>query len=141
MGFKLPTSFDVTLDLEGIPTDYNFGITEIPKIDIGLDPIELKIDPIELKIDPLELKLDPIELKIDPIEIEPLDVSFRLKEIPSIRAHFPLDYQVCLALFGIELVRLRLCGEGQVITEPYVPNPCECGYLPPAEPAPGTNPP
>ena len=21
---------------------------------------------------------------------------------------------------------MRLCGQGQVITEPYVPNPCEC---------------
>jgi hypothetical protein len=35
----------------------------------------------------------------------------------------------------VELLSLRLCGEAQVITEPYHPNPCEtCGRE--AEPAP-----
>jgi len=28
----------------------------------------------------------------------------------------------------MELLSVRLCGQAQVITEPYVPNPCECGY-------------
>jgi hypothetical protein len=28
----------------------------------------------------------------------------------------------------MELLSLRLCGEAQIITEPYEPNPCEiCG--------------
>jgi hypothetical protein len=35
---------------------------------------------------------------------------------------------------GMELLSIRLCGEAQIITEPYKPNPCErCGsqgYLP-----------
>jgi hypothetical protein len=74
------------------------------------------------------IALQPIQLAIAPIEIKPIDFSFRLKELPSMRVHLPLNYCVGLALFGCEILSVRLCGEGQVITEPYVPNPCECGY-------------
>lgn len=52
----------------------------------------------------------------------------RIKEFPNIRAHLPADFTVGLSLLGIELLAVRLCGEAQLITEPYVPNPCEdCG--------------
>ena len=104
MSIKIPSHFDfgidLGLDISGIPTNYSFAITELPKINVGIDPLQFKI--------------------------EPLDLSLRLKEIPSVRAHFPVDYKVGLALFGAELACVRLCGQAQVITEPYVPNPCEC---------------
>jgi hypothetical protein len=112
MSLNIPTAF--TFDIEGIPQDYSIAITEIPRIDIALEKIDIEFE--------------RIDIALEPIEIKPMDFSIRLKEIPSIRAHLPLNYQVCLALFGFELVKLRLCGEGQLITEPYVPNPCECDY-------------
>lgn len=62
---------------------------------------------------------------IPPIEIKPIDFSLRLKEFPSIRAHLPLNYKVGFSLLGRELACINLCGQGQVITEPYVPYPCE----------------
>jgi len=115
MSVKIPSSFTFDLDLEGIPTDYTIGISELPKINIGIDPIRLGIDPIEIR---------------------PMEFSIRLTEIPSVRVHLPVDYRVCVALFGYELASVRLCGEAQVITEPYVPNPCECGYVMPVTPTP-----
>jgi len=48
-----------------------------------------------------------------------------LKEIPSVRVHLPLDYRLGFSVLGAEILCLRLCGQGQVITEPYAPNPCE----------------
>ncbi|HEY5724157.1 MAG TPA: hypothetical protein VIT45_17745 [Allosphingosinicella sp.] len=102
MSLDIPSDFSFTiglgLDISGIPTNYGIGITTLPKINMGFDPIEIK----------------------------PIDLSFRIKEIPSVRVHLPMDYKVCLALFGAELASIRLCGQGQVITEPYVANPCEC---------------
>lgn len=107
MSVKIPSSFDFGLDvdldggvdvkLSGIPTEYGFRVRELPRIDIHLDPVELR----------------------------PLDISLRLKEIPAVRAHFPVDYKLGFALFGAEIACLRLCGQAQAITEPYVPNPCE----------------
>lgn len=109
MSVKIPDhfdfGFDVDLDLDGIPSDFSIDIKHIPKIDIGIDPMEFKIAPLEIK---------------------PIDLSFRIKEVPSVRVHLPVDYKVAVALFGIELACVRLCGQSQVITEPYVPNPCEC---------------
>ena len=109
MSVKIPSHFEfdlgMDLDISGIPTNYSFGITQLPKINVGIDPMRFAIEPLEIK---------------------PLDMSFRLKEIPSVRVHFPVDYRVAVGFLGIELACVRLCGQSQVITEPYVPNPCEC---------------
>jgi hypothetical protein len=104
--FGVGLTFDNHLAVD-IPTSYDFDITSIPKIEIGLDPIT-----------------------INPLTIEPLDVSVRLKEIPSIRTHVPANFTVGLSVLGYDIACVRLCGEAQVITEPYEPNPCEhCGRV------------
>jgi hypothetical protein len=102
MSVSIPSSFDfgvdlgVDLDISGIPTSYS-----------------------------INANVAPMSLNLGPIDIRPIDFSLRLKEIPAIRAHLPLDYRVGLTVLGAELVCVRLCGQGQVITEPYVANPCE----------------
>lgn len=100
MSVSIPSSFDfgidLTLDISGIPTDYT-----------------------------VNAKIAPISLNLGPIEFAPLDLSLRLKEIPAVRAHLPLDYRVGLSVLGAELLCVRLCGQGQLITEPFVANPCE----------------
>jgi hypothetical protein len=102
MSVSIPSSFDfgvdlgVDLDISGIPTSYTFNAN-----------------------------IAPMSLNLGPIEMRPIDFSLRLKEIPAIRAHLPLDYRVGLTLLGAEVLCVRLCGQGQVITEPYVANPCE----------------
>ncbi len=115
MGVELPEfpdsfDFDVDLDivgpieLSGSPT-FNIDVKHLPKITLGIDPIT-----------------------INPLTINPLDLTLRWTEAPSIRAHVPADYSVGLSMLGFQLFCIRLCGEAQVITEPYVPNPCEvCG--------------
>jgi hypothetical protein len=74
------------------------------------------------------IKFDAIT--INPLTIEPVDVSVRIKEIPSIRAHIPANFAIGLSFLGYDIACVRLCGEAQVITEPYEPNPCEhCGRV------------
>lgn len=42
----------------------------------------------------------------------------------------PANFTLGLSILGYELVCARLCGEAQVINEPYEPNPCEhCGEV------------
>ena len=98
------------VDLSVFPTTFGIDITHIaniPKISIGLDPIT-----------------------IEPLTINPLDVSVRLKEIPSIRTHIPANFAIGLSVLGYDIACVRLCGEAQVINEPYEPNPCEhCGRV------------
>ncbi|MGF1547548.1 MAG: hypothetical protein ACFCUG_09480 [Thiotrichales bacterium] len=95
----------------GIPDDYTFSVQKLPKIEIGFDPLAGT------------LTLKPISLQIAPIE-----THIAIKEIPSVRVHLPANYALAVSWFGFEIAAVRLCGEGQVITEPYRPNPCEgCG--------------
>jgi hypothetical protein len=102
------------VDLTGIPSSYQLDITNLPKIQIGLDPIT----------------------------INPLSLALQITQIPSIRAHVPANFVAGFSLFGFQLAAIQLCGEAQVITEPYVPNLCEpCGtavYIAPPVPPPNS---
>lgn len=102
----IPSHYSVDLDLvspvdlTGIPNSFKVDITSLPRIQIGLDPLTLN----------------------------PVDVSVRLKEVPSVRAHIPAAFTLGFSVFGLQLATIRVCGEAQVITEPYIGNPCEhCG--------------
>lgn len=97
--------------ISGVPDNYTVKITEIDKIEIGVDPLQSTV------------KLEPVQLNLGPIQS-----SISIKELPSVRTHLPVNYCIGLSVFGLELAAIRLCGEGMVITEPYRPNPCEvCG--------------
>ena len=114
-------------------SDVNVDVDKIPPIIVSsvgsVGPVTVDGIPDTYKIHIKELP--KIQLSIDPIEIKPVDISPRLKEIPSIRCHLPANFCVGMSLLGLELLAVRLCGEAQVITEPYQPNPCErCGKLP-----------
>jgi hypothetical protein len=93
---------DLGVDLSGIPSTYTINVPSIPKISVGLDPIT-----------------------VQPLTIRPLDLTVRIREFPSIRAHLPANFTLAIGALGYELFCLRLFGEAQVITEPYDPNPCE----------------
>ena len=96
----------------GIPSSFTISIQSLPKVSLGIDPITI----------------NKVQLGIDPLEIKPVEMHMSIDKIPDIRAHLPADFHVGLSLLGMELMCVRLCGEAQMITEPYVPNPCErCG--------------
>jgi len=91
------------VSIAGIPDTYSYRVKELPKLSIGLDPIDVRLGPIH--------------------------TTLSIKEIPSVRTHLPANFTLALSLFGLEVAAVRLCGEGQIITEPYRPNPCEtCGH-------------
>ena len=117
MGVSIPQPFKSSISgslgtvgpvtVAGIPDTFHIHVEKLPKIQLGIDP---------LTVNPITLRLEPVEL------------NMRIKEIPNIRAHLPADFSVGLSLMGMELMCVRLCGEAQVITEPYLPNACErCG--------------
>jgi hypothetical protein len=113
-----------------IPDSYDVDITSIPAITVSsvgpVGPITVAGIPDTFNI--LVKELPKIQLGIDPVTINPIDLSLRLKELPSQRVHLPADFCVGLSILGMELLALRLCGEAQMINEPYKPNPCEvCG--------------
>jgi hypothetical protein len=110
-----------------VPSDYDLDITSIAPVTFG-NTLSVSVSGIPSSYQIDTNNIAKIQLTADPLEIRPLDLSVRLKEIPSIRGHLPADFCVGLAFLGIELIKLRLCGEAQIITEPFRPNPCEvCG--------------
>ncbi len=107
---KFLDTVDVRVDpLSGSYTIHT-SIDKVPKLTLGVDPVHVALD-----------SLPKITFGYDPIEV-------RLTALPSIRGHLPADFSVGFSVLGMELMCVRLCGEAQVITEPYRANPCEhCG--------------
>jgi hypothetical protein len=48
-----------------------------------------------------------------------------IKDMMKVRVRIPNYSQICFKLFGQEIFTICMNGEGQVITEPYVPNAME----------------
>jgi hypothetical protein len=112
MGVDIPQPFHSVLDgpvaVSGIPSTFTINVDRLPALHLNVDT------------------LPKIQLGLDPVELKPIEL--RLTEFPSIRGHLPADFCVGLSVFGMEIANIRLCGEAQIITEPYRPNPCEtCG--------------
>jgi hypothetical protein len=130
MGVSIPDEYDITLS-GGINTTLGGSLGSVGPVTLAGIP-----DTFHIHVE----KLPKIQLGVDPITIQPLTLNIALKEVPSMRTHLPADFSVGLSLLGMELFCVRLCGEAQVINEPYRPNPCErCGpsittELPPAVP-------
>lgn len=99
--------------VEGLPTipdTYSFGVTEFPTITFSVESLPT----LALRVE----ELPQVRFEVAPVEI-------RLTEVPSVRTHLPADFALGFSLWGMEVGALRLCGEAQIITEPYHPNPCE----------------
>ena len=81
----------------GIPDTFHIHVEELPKIQLG----------------------------VDPVTINPVKLGISIDRIPNTRIHLPADFKVGLSVLGMELLCIRLCGEAQMVMEPYDPNPCE----------------
>lgn len=98
-----------SLGISGLPSSYSIAVIQLPKLSLGVDPLTTT-------------------LRLEPLQVEPVTVRLALTEVPQTRTHLPADFTVGLTVLGLPLLSLRLCGEAQVVTEPYRPNPCErCG--------------
>jgi len=127
LGVTIPTNYNVSGPGNGpIPADISGSLGAIGPVTVAGIPntFDINIDKlpdVHIDID----KIPKIQLGLDPVTINPLDLNLSIKEIPNIRGHLPADFCIGLSIMGIELLSVRLCGEAQIITEPYVPNPCE----------------
>jgi hypothetical protein len=120
MGVSIPQPFNTDISgsigsvgpvtVAGIPSTFTINVGTLPQIDLKLEPIT--IHPVTL-------------------DLKPVDINLSIKQLPNIRAHIPANFSVGLSVLGMDLLCIRLCGEAQMITEPYRPNPCEiCGEPP-----------
>ena len=116
-----------------LPT-VDVNVLDIPPVDVNSLP-DMRITDIG-PVGPVTLAGIPSNYTVGISSLP--DVNLRIREIPSFRAHIPANFPLGFSVLGVELAALNLCGEAQVITEPYVANPCErCGGT--ARPAPNVD--
>lgn len=117
------------VDVADLPT-VDVNVLDLPPVDVNVNSLpDLRITDVG-PVGPVTLAGIPTNYSVGVTSLP--DVNLRIREIPSLRIHVPANFRVGLSVFGIELAALNLCGEAQVITEPYVANPCEgCGPVRP----------
>lgn len=113
MGVHIPQPFVTKLagpigpvTVDGIPDAFRIDVGRLPKIQIGVDPVTL----------------NPVRAAIT---LAPVDLTVRVDRLPDVRAHLPADFELGFCVLGMNVMAIRLRGEAQMITEPYVPGPCE----------------
>ncbi len=132
---KIPQTYTHTIQPKGI-----FDVDST--IDGGLDTklsggfnathagsIETKVSG-KLETDSvLKLKGDPNEPVSTDSKVEVLNLPrFTLQDIKDmmkVRVRIPNYSNVCVKMLGVELLSVCVGGEGQIITEPYIPNSAE----------------
>jgi hypothetical protein len=122
----------VDVDVADLPT-VDVDVIDLPPVHVGSLP-DLRITDVG-PVGPVTLAGIPSSYTVAISNLP--DVNVRIREIPSIRAHVPANFRLGFSVLGVELAALHLCGEAQIITEPYLPNPCEKCGAPRQLPAPG----
>ena len=87
--------------------DINFRMKELPVIQLAVT------------------QLPVIEMAVKELPDINLNANLAITKIPDVRAHLPAHFDLGVSLLGFELLRLSVCGEAQVITEPYEPRRLE----------------
>ncbi len=121
---------------------YNVNVLSLPDVDVAdLPTVDVNVLPtVDVDVSALpDLAITAVG-PVGPVTLAGIpdsytvgvstlpDLNVRIREIPSVRAHIPANFRLGFSIFGFELAALHLCGEAQIITEPYIPNPCErCG--------------
>ncbi|MEP7000984.1 MAG: hypothetical protein ABI969_10940 [bacterium] len=123
------------VDVVDLPT-VDVSVLDLPVVGVDVNSLpDLRITDIG-PVGPVTLAGIPSNYTVGVTSLP--DVNIRIREIPSVRAHIPANFRLGFSLLGVELAALHLCGEAQIITEPYVANPCEgCG--PPRQVPPRAN--
>ena len=115
-GPKIPSSYTITM----APQPMLVGAT----VNAGSDNIRIReIAPIVIQ--PVTMTTTSAVNMTSASRVDLGDINLRVKEIPSVRVHMPMNYQLGFSVLGMEILSLSLCGESMVITEPYRPNECE----------------
>ena len=125
MAYNVHVTSMVPVDVDTLPT-VDVNVLDLPPVDVNVNSLpDMRITDIG-PVGPVTLAGIPSNYTVGVTSLP--DVNLRIREIPSLRVHIPANFRLGLTVMGVELAALHLCGEAQVITEPYVPNPCErCG--------------
>ena len=125
MAYDVNVNSMPSVDVGDLPT-VDVSVLDLPTVGVDVNSLpDMRITDIG-PMGPLTLAGIPSSYTVGISSLP--DVNLRIREIPSFRAHIPANFRLGLSILGVELAALNLCGEAQIITEPYVPNPCErCG--------------
>jgi hypothetical protein len=104
--------FDVDAGLDDVRVANAAG--QAFQVSAGLDNIQVG----NLQDKPFQVATGLDNIKVT--QLPTIELKVALTEIPRVRAHVPQHYDFCISFFGLEIWRFSLCGESQVITEPYV---------------------
>lgn len=122
MAYNVHVNKMVPVDIDDLPI-VDVDVIDLPTVDVDVGSLpDLTITEVGA-VGPVTLAGIPDSYTVAISQLP--DLNLRIREIPQIRAHVPANFRLGFSVLGVELAAIDLCGEAQIITEPYVANPCE----------------
>jgi len=109
-----PISIDMGLDNVNMDMNMDTNISFNGSVDMGLDNVNVDMGLDNVNVD---MGLDNVNMCM----------SFAIKELPSMKMHFPLNMDFGIKVLGIPLLNFGICGKAMVVTED---NPKKIFYTP-----------
>jgi hypothetical protein len=119
------TTFDVDTTLDGgIDTKLSgaFGAQHSGSLETKLSGAVKTDNTLKLTGDPTQPVATDSKMEILNL---PRFTLQDIKDMMKVRMRIPNYSNVCFKMFGVEMFSICMSGEGQVITEPYIPNAAE----------------
>lgn len=123
---ELPQPFELEIDstmgmtsfLSMAPVSVDMGLDNVKidldgKVDMGLDNVNIDMGLDNVKVD---MGLDDVNVDMGLDNIN-MCMSLAIKELPSMKVQFPVNFDFGVKLLGIPLLNFVLCGKSMVLTE------------------------
>ena len=123
---ELPQPFELEVDstlgmtsfLSMAPVSVDMGLDNVKidldgKIDMGLDDVKIDMGLDNVNVD---MGLDDVNVDMGLDNIN-MCMSLAIKELPSMKVQFPVNFDFGVKLLGIPLLNFVLCGKSMVLTE------------------------
>lgn len=124
---SIPQPFEVDFDLDPISLTTNSSINSDSSIALTGDPdAPISLGPITVNPLTVDLGLDDVNVDMGLDNIN-MCMSFVIKELPSMRMHFPVDLDFGLKILGLPIINFGIFGKAMVVTED---NPKKIFYTP-----------
>ncbi len=103
----------VNMGLDDINMDMNTNMTLDGKMDMGLDNVKVDMGLDNVNVD---MGLDDVNVDMGLDNIN-MCMSFAIKELPSMKMQFPVNFDFGIKLLGLPLLNFGICGKAMVLTE------------------------
>ncbi|MEK6153636.1 hypothetical protein WIW50_10270 [Flavobacteriaceae bacterium 3-367] len=119
VNIEIPQPFE--LDVDANMTTNSFLSMAPITVDMGLDDIKMDMEinsTVDMGLDNVNVDMGLDNVNVDMgLDNVNMCMSFAIKELPSMKMQFPVNFDFGIRFLGLPLLNFGICGKAMVLTE------------------------